>query len=180
MGESDIAVRPATTRDAAGIARVHVDSWRFAYRGLLPQAVLDDLSVERRTEFWQHAITHPLPHALTLVAVRGDQVIGFCNCGPALAADTPDHIGEVATIYVDPALIRQGVGRRLMDAALDHLAREGFTDAELWVLEHNTIGRRFYEGYGWTRSGRTKVEAIHGASVTEVGYHLHIADRHPV
>ena len=42
--------------DAAGIATTHVASWRAAYRGLLPQSLLDDLSVDRRTEQWREAI----------------------------------------------------------------------------------------------------------------------------
>jgi len=41
-------IRPATPEDARAIAEVHVASWRYAYRGLLPDDVLDRLSVEER------------------------------------------------------------------------------------------------------------------------------------
>jgi len=46
-------IRSATVEDAIGIAEAHVASWQTAYRGLLPQALLDGLSVERRTTQWQ-------------------------------------------------------------------------------------------------------------------------------
>ena len=49
-------IRPATVDDAAAVAHVHVSSWRSTYRGLMPDAVLDSLSVERRAEFWREVI----------------------------------------------------------------------------------------------------------------------------
>lgn len=172
-----VAVRPATVDDAARIARVHVASWRVAYRGLLAPEVLDSLSVEARTRFWERAVAHPLPRAVTLVAARGEQVLGFCSCGPSLDPAAPETRAQIAAIYVDPASSRQGIGRLLMDAALDHLRRQGFADAELWVMAGNAIGIGFYEGYGWTPSGRTQVETMHGAEITEIGYHLDIDTR---
>lgn len=167
-------IRPATVPDADGIARVHVDSWRFAYQGLLPQPMLDGLSVERRAGFWRDGVSHPLPRAVTLVAVRGERVVGFCSCGPDRESDAPSTQGEVAAIYVAPDSARQGIGHALMDAAIAHLAREGFAEAILWVLADNRIGKDFYTGYGWRRSGRTRVESFHGVEVTEIGYHLAI------
>ena len=172
-----ISIRPATVEDAAGIARIHVDSWRFAYHGLLPQEGLDGLSVEARTRFWEQAVTHPLPRAVTLVSVRDGQVLGFCSCGPSLDPNATETRGQVAAIYVDPVSSRQGIGRLLMDAALDHLRDQGFADAELWVMRGNAIGIGFYEGYGWRPSGRIQVETMHGAEITEIGYHLDIDPR---
>jgi ribosomal protein S18 acetylase RimI-like enzyme len=170
-------VRPATVGDAAGIARVHIESWRLAYRGLLPRSFLDDLSIEARTRFWEHGVAHPLPRAVTLVAVRAGQVAGFCSCGPSLDATLPDTTGEVAAIYVDPAVFRQGIGRALMDTALDHLAAQGFTEAVLWVLRDNAIGRGFYDAYGWRPDGTTRVETLGGTEVAELRYRRELAAR---
>jgi hypothetical protein len=41
------AVRPATPDDADAIASVHVRSWQAAYRGIVPDAMLDALSIQR-------------------------------------------------------------------------------------------------------------------------------------
>jgi ribosomal protein S18 acetylase RimI-like enzyme len=154
-----------------------VESWRFAYQRLLPQRVLEDLSNEARTRFWEGGVANALPRAVTLVAARGDRVIGFCSCGPSLDHESPETRGQVAAIYVDPATSRQGIGRLLMNAARDHLRAQRFTDAELWVMQGNDIGVRFYEGYGWKPSGRTQVETMHGVEITEIGYHLDIDAR---
>jgi hypothetical protein len=49
-------IRAAQIEDAKQIAEVHVASWRAAYRGILPDSMLDNLSVEKRTELWQERL----------------------------------------------------------------------------------------------------------------------------
>lgn len=43
-------IRKANRDDAPGIAKVHVDSWRTTYKGIIPQSFLDELSYEQRTK----------------------------------------------------------------------------------------------------------------------------------
>ena len=40
-------IRPATLEDAPAIARVHVDTWRTTYAGIVPDEHLAKLSYER-------------------------------------------------------------------------------------------------------------------------------------
>lgn len=63
-------VRPARITDADGIAEVHVRSWQAAYRGLMPQEVLDGLSVAQRAEGWRRILGDPESDSRTLVAER--------------------------------------------------------------------------------------------------------------
>lgn len=51
-----VAIREAGCADATGIARVHVESWRTTYGGLMPDAVLDGLAVEQRQETWKRLL----------------------------------------------------------------------------------------------------------------------------
>ncbi|MGH2840330.1 MAG: hypothetical protein ACRDKY_05850 [Solirubrobacteraceae bacterium] len=53
-----MTVRTATRDDAHPIARVHVRSWQVAYRGLLPDAILDGLSVEERRTIWHQLLAN--------------------------------------------------------------------------------------------------------------------------
>ena len=50
-------IRDATPADIPAIARIHVDSWRTTYRGLMPDDLLAGLSYERRERQWAQAIT---------------------------------------------------------------------------------------------------------------------------
>jgi hypothetical protein len=47
-----LTIRPARPGDETAIARVHVDSWRTTYRGIMPDDVLAGQSVERRERQW--------------------------------------------------------------------------------------------------------------------------------
>ena len=62
--------------------------------------------------------------------------------------------GELAWLYVDPALSRRGVGTRLVQDALEHLGRP----VAIEVLAGNEPARRLYERCGFrlaeTVSGR--------------------------
>ena len=49
----EAVVRPAELSDAAAISRVQVETWKHAYRGLIPQHILDEMSVEQRSECWE-------------------------------------------------------------------------------------------------------------------------------
>jgi len=50
MPEPFIQVRPAVASDVEAIARVHIRSWQRAYRGQIPDRVLDSLDEKKRAE----------------------------------------------------------------------------------------------------------------------------------
>jgi RimJ/RimL family protein N-acetyltransferase len=161
-------IRTATPEDATGIAEAHVASWRTAYRGLLPQALLDGLSVERRTAQWQrdidsgnfgvHVATDPAGH-----------VGGFIATGGSRDDDATETVGELIAVYLRPQLWSLGIGGRLHAAGVADLASR-FAQATLWVLDGNARSRAFYERQGWQPDGTVKRDTIGDAEVVEVRY----------
>jgi hypothetical protein len=76
-------IREAGITDAATIARVHVDSWRTTYVGIVPIDYLAGLSYEQREEKWRRILS--MPAGLECVYVAEDatgNVIGFACGGP--------------------------------------------------------------------------------------------------
>ncbi len=57
-----------------------------------------------------------------------------------------------AHLHIDvlPEYQRMGVGHKLIDALCDHLRKKGIPGVMLTVGNKNTVGRRFYEKYGFT------------------------------
>ena len=111
-----------------------LDVWHRA--SLLAHSFLsqDFLENERQQiiELW-------LPIAETTVYEAEGRVVGFLSL-----------IGnEVGAIFVDPDRRGRGVGRALMD-----VARGSRPFLELNVFEANSIGRRFYDAYGFEVVGR--------------------------
>ena len=46
-------IRSATPDDAERLASVHVEAWKSTYRGQVPDAYLDALSVQDRVDVWR-------------------------------------------------------------------------------------------------------------------------------
>jgi GNAT superfamily N-acetyltransferase len=166
-------IRWASVADAEGMARVHVESWEAAYRGLIPNKVIDRLTVERRTVGWNQRLRDPEPRTAAFVAEHGGELVGLCNVGPTRDDDLDaERVGEVQAIYVLPDHWGHGHGRDLMREALDWLRSGGFAAAMLWVLDTNTIGREFYEKGGWRLDDAVKVDESFGSPLNEVRYRI--------
>jgi ribosomal protein S18 acetylase RimI-like enzyme len=163
-----VELRDGTPADARAIATVLVRSWRAAYRGLLPDDVLADLSVSDRERLWSDTLTARPVHTRVVVAAVGGAIVGFAATGPPLVIDdrADPTLGDLYALYLDPDVWRRGIGTRLHAAALERLRSCGFTHAGLWVLDTNERALRFYDRHGWTDTGRTQVD--HGPGGTEL------------
>lgn len=160
-------VRPVTIADADALGVAHVEAWRAAYRGAMPDEFLDGLDPAARADRWRDILVSGSDAATWVTELDGD-VVGFASAGPCRDEDA--DVGEVWAINLAPVAWGRGLGRALMDAALDALRAAGHREAVLWVVDRNERARRFYEIGGWTVDGGTKVDAFGGAEVTEVRY----------
>lgn len=144
------------------IARVHVQAWREAYTGIIPQAYLDALSVEARTALWTRV--GAMEDHEGRVAVVGSEVVGFVSvCPPRESLEGFDY--ELAAIYLLKNFHKKGIGHALVRDVFSVLpSRAVFA----WVLEKNP-SRAFYENLGCTAFAR-KVDEIGGESFVELAY----------
>lgn len=153
-------LRDAVPADAHRIADVLARSWRAAYRGLIPDEVLADLSISVWEQRWSDALTTPPPNTGAVVATIDGAIVGFAATGPPLVAtDRADPtLGDLYALYLDPDVWRRGIGTQLHAAALDRLRSCDFTHAGLWILDTNERALRFYLGRGWSDAGRTQLD----------------------
>lgn len=141
-------IREASLSDAAGIARVHVDSWRSAYREIVPRDILDGLSYEQKECQWEETIRKTTHQEFVYVAEgEASQIIGFASGGPALNKNASLYRGELFTLYILDAYQHQGLGRRLFFQVVERLLSMDITSMLIWVLAENPA-RRFYEKLG--------------------------------
>jgi ribosomal protein S18 acetylase RimI-like enzyme len=163
-------VRSATIEDAAAMAHVRVHAWQQAYRGILPDDLLDNMDEAVITKRWRTIVlAQPSPGVCNLVAEdETGLVIGFAAGGPERNAD-PEYPGEVYALYVLPGSQRRGAGKALVSAGVNFLLAQGWQELLIWVLEQNRSGRSFYEKLGG-RPVRKKQVEIGNVLYPEIGY----------
>jgi GNAT superfamily N-acetyltransferase len=160
-------IRPATTRDARGIARVQVRGWQIGYRGLVPDSYLARFTTEERANRWLASLAIPVPKT-HLVAEDGDEmIVGWAAYG-ALQGDPEPRIGELEALYVDPSRWGEGIGGALLEEAERGLIAQGYDRTVLWTLDANIRTRRFYEHRGWAFDGSTDTHRSGAAVVRYV------------
>jgi len=161
--------RYATTDDLPALARLHVDAWRAAYAGLMPDDVLELLDERHGLTRLETVISATPPRIV--VAERNGALAGFCRCGLSKETDVPPNTVEVFALNVHPDRWRLGIGGALMTAVATEASSRGYTTCTLWVLRRNTRARLFYEAAGFSLDGaeRTEVAGI-GHSLHEVRY----------
>jgi ribosomal protein S18 acetylase RimI-like enzyme len=127
MPGGPITIRSAGRDDADAIARIQVQTWRSAYRGIIPDEFLATLNVEERAAQWRDRLTiEPERRSVVLVAEEAGQIVGLVSGGrnrkPAFPFDA-----ELYALYVAPHCQRRGVGRRLTRALVEILQRASST-----------------------------------------------------
>jgi phosphoribosylanthranilate isomerase len=160
-----IRLRRAAQADAEALGRVHVQAWREAYSGLLPDGVLESLDPQQQATMWRDRLASG---SIVHVAERDGAIVGFGAGGLQLHSSLP-YSAEVHALYVMQSAQRCGVGRALMAAMARDLLRQGHWSAVLWVLESNTPARRFYEALGG-RVVERREQLREGVSAIGVAY----------
>lgn len=136
------------------LARLHVETWRETYRGVMRDEVLDDASsVGRRERFWTAVLTDDrYTDTSAAVAELHGEVVGLALAGRPLDDDATWH-QQLYALYTRAAVHGSGAGPALLAAVL---APQG--SAGLWVADPNPRAQAFYRKHGFSPDGATKVE----------------------
>ena len=144
MVETVISIRGARFGDETGIARVHDEAWREAYRGVIPGRELERMIVRRGPAWWRRAIAGG---TRLIVLDFADAIAGYASYGrnrmPSLS-----YSGEIFELYVAPEYQGGGLGRRMFEAAQRDLAAHGYPTFVVWALAGNDRAVGFYRRLG--------------------------------
>lgn len=144
-----------TIADAAAIARVRVEGWRFAYAGRVPSEHLGEGAIARRTERWEGTLAEldPARLAASYRVARDAQgvVVGFCVVAAARDENPPAEL-EIWSLYVRTELHGSGAARALVEDLLDG------RPAYLWVADPNPRAQAFYAKLGFSADGAVMLD----------------------
>ncbi len=156
--------RFAQESDIESIAKIKVEGWQAAYRGIVDDEYLDALSVEK-----QSALLMKYPLSSFIVAETDGNIVGFCRISPGSHTDSVKLGCEIREIYVRPDLKRWGIGTTLFKYTVKKLVCRGYTIMSLCVFEKNASARKFYEKMGGKLKSNSTVN-LSGRSYPAVEY----------
>jgi GNAT superfamily N-acetyltransferase len=151
---SALIVRPAWVQDVEQMARVIVRCWQETYRGLMPDAVLDDPGFPAaRERMWTQVLTSErYRRNRVAVAERDDELVGVAMSGPPEDV-TAAWARQLYVLYVLAADHGTGAGRALLEAVIDSAE-----SAALWVADPNPRAQAFYRKHGFAADGTAQFE----------------------
>jgi len=139
----DPAVRVASEADAAAVAGLLYD-FNTEFGEPVPEI---GVLTERIYEHIEHG------ESTFLLVGGGPEGFAQLRFRPSLITGAPDAYLE--ELYVAPALRGKGLGRALLEAAMEEARRRGAGRIDLGTSEDDTAARSLYESAGFTnREGR--------------------------
>ena len=145
------------------IRRIYEESWKYAYKGIIPQPFLDSIQQGK----WCRTVQK----FDTLVMTDGGIPVGTSSFCPSRWEKYIGY-GEIVSIYFLPEYIGKGYGGALLKKAITELHERGFDKILLWFLEDNHRARHFYEKHGFICTDEFIEDNIGGKPLKEIMYIL--------
>jgi GNAT superfamily N-acetyltransferase len=164
--------RRATEADAEAIASLHTESWRDAYRKILPDSYLDGPIADERANLWRFRFSSlGRDRFCVFLTETPTELIGFA-C--VLLDEDPQWGACLDNLHVLSGWKGRGVGRLLLGrAARWVMSTQPGWPIHLWVFEANAGARRFYDALGGEVVEIHPKEVLKGIEIPSVLYVWH-------
>jgi ribosomal protein S18 acetylase RimI-like enzyme len=160
-------IRYAGISDSRILGEIHSQSWKAAYKGIIPDEILSSITTERRQKYFEKALTEGWEE--DAIIYIDNKAVGLICIGKCRDTDKDDFYGEIWGIYLLPEYFSMGIGSKLINWGLDELRKRNYDKVTLWVLENNSNARIFYEKIGFQHDGTVKEITI-GKTLNEYRY----------
>jgi ribosomal protein S18 acetylase RimI-like enzyme len=138
-------IRPIRESDVAKLRAVALEAWQYTYRHIFDQQFIEHF-VNRNYAPERILDLFPRLQSGTIyfnVAEHNSRIVGFCNIG------IDGQKAELYRIYLLPAYIGQGLGRKLLERGEEFLLEHGINSYFCFVHKDNELGTRFYARSGF-------------------------------
>lgn len=161
-----ITFREANIADVVAVAKVHVQSWRESFAGIVPQTFLEKMSVENRAKAFEAGFAFD-SYKMFVAETQENGIVGFADFGK-IRDNQSKFEAELYAIYLLRDVQRKGVGGKLFDLGVKYLVANNMNSLSLTALEASPY-KRFYEKMGGHLVER-KTTNLEGKSYATVIY----------
>ena len=149
MQQDFYRIRPATVADALAMAQVKQITWEATYRGIYPDAKLDNYSIPDNVQKFERLIN--APDVDVWVAECNHEghlyVCGYMSCGtPRYPFSRYDQ--EIGLLYILPQHQGKGLGRQLFEKAREIIKSHGYDEFFVSCNKYNLPAQQFYLAMG--------------------------------
>lgn len=153
----DIKIEPVQASELPELADLAARTFSDAFGADMdPEDLAKTLAENRSVRYFESS----MKDSNVLVAKNNDKIVGYVQYGtikiPEANAGKDDR--ELGRLYVETALQGKGIGRRLMDAALNDPEMAMAPNVFLQVWDENKRAVAMYESYGFKECGVTRFE----------------------
>ncbi len=148
-----IIYRKATAEDIPQLAKVHVESWQKSFAGLVPQAYLENMSVEKRVKAFEQRFSQTSFYKIFVAETLENRIIGFADFGEPRGGNSFE--AELYAIYFLPEFQRKGIGGNLFKLCQREMLINNMNSMCLDSLQISPY-RNFYEKMGGQIVGEDK------------------------
>lgn len=139
--------------DLEDMVRIHCESWKHAYKGIISDDFIQRKNQSRR-EKWADILSGE--NKKHYIIRQNGTAIGMVSIDfPREAAEADTY--EIFGLYILPEYERMGYGSETVAFIEEKIRNMGYKKISLWVLEPNIAARRFYEKLGFTPDGTEKL-----------------------
>lgn len=160
-------IRYADISDSRILGQIHSQSWKVAYKGIVPDEILNNITTEKRQKYFEKALTEGWEE--DAIIYRDKKAVGLICIGKCRDTDIEGSYGEIWGIYLLPEYFSMGIGSKLINWGLDELRKRNYAKVTLCVLQNNSNARMFYEKIGFEHDGTVKEITI-GKTLNEYRY----------
>ena len=171
LEEPQVDIVSLTDKYVHEAARVFAESWRAAYRGIVPQSYLDELGPDK----WEGRLSADPSNGITdFIVLEDGRCVGILSAAAARDEDN-GRCGEIIAIYLLPEYFGKGYGGALLRHGIEFLKGQGYSEACLWVLEDNSRARSFYERNGFLDTAQRMTIKIGGKELRVAKYRTRLS-----
>ena len=146
------SIRKVTSGDERILAYVQTESWKAAFKDLIPEDVLiRTTDLNKATAMYQKLLELGKGNGYILEIDGKPHCIAWWD-----ASREKDMAGfaELICIHSLKDNWHKGYGKMMMKQILDDIKSSGYSKVMLWVFDNNLRAIKFYEAHGFAASGR--------------------------
>jgi len=164
-------IRRFTKTDIPQIAQIHRASWIMAYKPLISDKFLENLSEIHFQNIWKKNLNNE--NHRHLVAEHKKRIIGFISFSQY---EVSTKTSEISSLYIDPDSAGHGVGKTLINLAFNKLAALEVRKVLLWVVRENQRAIEFYKAVNFKQMNTERKIFRHGIELTQLQFSRNIVE----